>query len=71
MAFVDAEQTGAKDPFSKARAKWHGPWLQDGEKDNAFFARCFDVSDPLDERFVEIARKVFKPMFQHKTREEL
>jgi exodeoxyribonuclease V gamma subunit len=71
MAFVEAEISGSKDPFSKARTKWNGPWLQDGEKDNAFFARCFDASDPLDERFAEIARGVLKPMLRHETREEL
>jgi exodeoxyribonuclease V gamma subunit len=71
MAFVEAELAGAKEPFSKARAKWNGPWRQDGEKDNVFIARCFDVSDPLDERFVEIARAVFQPMLQHETRKEL
>jgi exodeoxyribonuclease V gamma subunit len=71
MAFVDAERTGFKDPLTKARAKWNGPWLLEGEKDNAFFARCFDVSDPLDAGFVEIARMVFKPMLEHEKREEL
>ncbi|HEX7515778.1 MAG TPA: exodeoxyribonuclease V subunit gamma [Chthoniobacterales bacterium] len=71
MAFVEAELAGLGDPFSKAHSKWNGPWHQDGEKDNVFFARCFDVSDPLDERFTEIARVVLKPMLEHETREEL
>ena len=71
MAFVEAEISGSGDPFSKAHSKWNGSWHQDGEKDNVFFARCFDVSDPLDERFTEIARVVLKPMLEHETREEL
>lgn len=71
MALVEAELAGSKDPFSKARSKWIGPWRQDGEKDDRFIALCFDVSDPLDDRFAEIARVVLEPMLQHLTREEL
>jgi exodeoxyribonuclease V gamma subunit len=75
MAFVAAEVNKAGKPDSKARQKWDGAWRKDGkregEKDDVFISRCFDVSDPLDARFVEIARMVFKPMVQHETREEL
>jgi len=71
IAFVEAELTRAKDPFAKARSKWNGLWRQTGEKDNVFIARCFDVSDPLDDRFAELARRVLAPMLQHATREEL
>jgi exodeoxyribonuclease V gamma subunit len=71
MALVEAELTGAKDPFAKARGKWIGPWRQTGERDNRFIARCFDVPDPLNDRFVELARLVVKPMLQHANKEEL
>jgi exodeoxyribonuclease V gamma subunit len=71
MAFVEAELSRAKDPFAKARSKWNGLWRQTGEKDNVFIARCFDASDPLDNRFAELARRVLAPMLQHATREEL
>jgi exodeoxyribonuclease V gamma subunit len=75
MAFVEAELTGTGNPDSKAREKWLGPWRQtgkrEGEKDNAFIARCFDAPNPLDEHFAEIARTVFKSLLQHATREEL
>jgi exodeoxyribonuclease V gamma subunit len=71
MAFVDAELAGGKDPFFKARAKWIGPWRQPGEKDNRFIARCFDVADPLDDRFAELARVVVTPMLEHERLEEL
>ena len=75
MAFVEAELTGAGNPHSKARAQWHGAWRKngkgEGEKDDVFISRCFDVPDPLDDRFEELARMVFKPMFQHETREDL
>jgi exodeoxyribonuclease V gamma subunit len=71
IAFAEAELSRARDPFAKARSKWNGLWRQTGEKDNVFIARCFDVSDPLDERFAELARRVLAPMLQHATREEL
>jgi exodeoxyribonuclease V gamma subunit len=71
IAFVEAELSRSKDPFAKARSKWNGLWRQTGEKDNVFIARCFDVSDPLDDRFAELARRVLTPMLQHATREEL
>jgi exodeoxyribonuclease V gamma subunit len=71
MALVEAELSKSKDPLSKARTKWNGLWRQEGEKDDVFIARCFDVSDPFDDRFAKIARLVLKPMLQHETREEL
>lgn len=74
MAFVEAEVTGEGNPDSKARAKWYGAWRNgkaEGEKDDLFISRCFDMPDSLDERFRELARTVFKPMFQHSKREEL
>jgi exodeoxyribonuclease V gamma subunit len=75
MAFVAAEVTKVGNPDSKARAKWDGAWRKngkrEGEKDDVFISRCFDVTDPLNDRFRELARMVFKPMFQHETRENL
>lgn len=74
MAFAEAEVTGEGNPDSKARAKWYGAWRDgkaEGEKDDLFISRCFDMPNPLDDRFRELARTVFKPMFQHSKREEL
>jgi exodeoxyribonuclease V gamma subunit len=75
MAFVEAEIKGIDKPYNKAREKWYGPWRdkgkREGEKDNLFIARCFDLSDPFDEKFTAIARTVFNPMLEHSSREEL
>lgn len=75
MAFVEAEMTGSGKPYNKAREKWYGPWRKrgkrEGEKDNVFIARCFNLSDPFNESFTTIARAIFRPMLQHATREEL
>ena len=62
-------------PYNKARDKWYGPWRKkgkrEGEKDNVFIARCFDLSDPFNDSFTAIARTIFRPMLQHARREEL
>jgi exodeoxyribonuclease V gamma subunit len=74
MAFVEAEVTGEGKPDSKARAKWYGTWRDgkaEGEKDNLFISRCFDMPNPLEEHFKELARAVFTPMFQHSERKEI
>jgi exodeoxyribonuclease V gamma subunit len=75
MAFVEAQISRQGDPFKKAHDKWDGAWRKDrkrkGEKDDRFIACCFDDSNPLDDRFVQIANMVFEPMLQHETREEL
>ena len=71
MAFVETEVAGEGNPVTKARAKWYGAWRDgkaEGEKDDLFISRCFDMPDPLDERFKELARTVFKPLFQHSKR---
>jgi exodeoxyribonuclease V gamma subunit len=71
MAFVETEVTGEGNPVTKARAKWYGAWRDgkaEGEKDDLFISRCFDMPDPLDEHFQEMARTVFKPLFQHSKR---
>jgi exodeoxyribonuclease V gamma subunit len=76
MAFVDAERSGKGDPSKKANDKWLGPYPQRGEKrrgekDDVFIARCFDGPDPLNERFVELARLIFGPLLEHAKREDL
>jgi exodeoxyribonuclease V gamma subunit len=74
MAFVEAEVTGEGKPDSKARAKWYGTWRNgkaEGEKDDLFISRCFDMPNPLEDRFKELARTVFTPMFHHSNRKEL
>jgi exodeoxyribonuclease V gamma subunit len=71
MAFVKDKMSNRNDPISKARKIWNGSQYQKGEKEDPSFARCFNVSDPLDERFRKIALAVFEPMLQHETQQEL
>ena len=74
LAFVEAERSGKGDPFKKAKDKWEGPYQKNekrrGERDDVFIARCFDA-DSLDERFAELARRIFGPILEHSKREEL
>jgi exodeoxyribonuclease V gamma subunit len=76
MAFAEAERLGKGDPLTKANAKWLGPYPQKGEKrrgekDDVFIVRCFDGPDPLNERFVELARLIFVPLLAHSKRKDL
>jgi exodeoxyribonuclease V gamma subunit len=75
MAFVEAERAGKGDPFKKAKDKWEGIYRRNekprGERDDVFIGRCFDGHDFLDERFVELARLVFRPLLEHAKREDL
>lgn len=75
LAFVQAEQLDQGDPFTKAKAKWLGPFPKKGEKrrgekDDVFITRCFDA-DSMDENFAELARVIFGPILEHSKREEL
>jgi hypothetical protein len=75
MAFVEAERSRKGDPFKKAKDKWEGMWRKNekprGEKDDVFIARCFDGPDSLNERFIELARRVFGPLLEHAERKDL
>jgi exodeoxyribonuclease V gamma subunit len=65
LAFAEAEQSGHKDPFKKARAAWEGGYQMTGEKDDEAIALMFREGDPLDQEFLELARRVFGPLLQH------
>jgi exodeoxyribonuclease V gamma subunit len=75
MAYIATERSGKGDPFKKANEKWKGIWQPNekprGEKDDVFIARCVDGPDPLNERFVELARLIFGPLLEHAKRENL
>ena len=74
MAFADAIVSGRGDPVKKAYGKWEGPFRRvgkrEGEKDDPYFARCFDGPNPFDDPFAEIALKVFKTMLSRLERDE-
>jgi len=65
LAFAEAELSGYKDPLRKARSAWEGGYQMAGEKDDEAIALIFRDADPLDEEFMELARRVFGPLLQH------
>jgi len=69
MAFAHAFVSKEGDPIAKAKEKW-SPYHREGEKDDPYFARCFDGPDPFEDPFSEIALKVFKTMLTHLERDE-
>lgn len=69
MAFADAILRRQKDPIKKAHAKWEGQYRRvgkrEGEKDDPYFALCFENSDPFEDPFADIALKVFETLLNH------
>lgn len=53
---------GRQKALSSARGKWEGGMYASAEADDPNFALCFGEVDPLDERFEELAERVFGPM---------
>ncbi len=57
--------------IQKARLMWQGNNYVNGEGSNQYYEYCFRGSDPLDEEFFELSKKVFFPMILNTTKEEL
>ena len=67
MAYATAEFCSDAEPLRSALQHWHGGWNSPGERENHYVARCFNVEDPLDEKFVAIARTVCGSLVSHST----
>jgi exodeoxyribonuclease V gamma subunit len=67
LAFARAviERNGSPEAaMGAARRVWQGDgeyWA--GESDDAYYRRCFEGQDPLDDEFRELALTVFEPLF--------
>ena len=51
-----------------ARRKWIGDDYQKGEIQDPYNRRCFEYTDPIDQRFQELAEKIYFPIFNHMTK---
>lgn len=51
--------------LQKARRKWMGGEYSRGEFKDVYFTQCFDKTDPLDDRFKQLALEVYEPMLEH------
>lgn len=65
LEFAKAEHAGAKNPLNKAQVKWNGGYQIKGEKEDPVFALLFGDCDPINDEFIELARKVFGVQFEH------
>ena len=65
LEFVKAEHEHRENPLNKANAKWNGGYQIRGEKEDPANALLFQDRNPIDDAFVELARKVLKPLFDH------
>jgi exodeoxyribonuclease V gamma subunit len=54
-----------KKAFDAARRKWIGNDFQRGEIQDPYNRRCFEHTDPLDQRFQQLAEKICFPIFDH------
>jgi len=66
-SFAYAKTMRGKEPsrqkaLNAARAKWEGNWHSDAECDDPHHALCFGDEDPFNERFEELAEKIFGPV---------
>ena len=48
-----------------AQKKWIGNDFIRGESEDQYFKLCFNKTDPLDEEFQKISKKVFTPLLNH------
>jgi len=64
-AFVVESRKDIVKGRKKAREKWLGSDYSSSEKDDAHFSLCFRDVDALDERFEELADRVFGPLMEY------
>ena len=57
----------AEKALDAARKKWLGDAYYRGEIQNPYNRRCFENADPLDQRFRELAERIYYPIFEHLT----
>jgi exodeoxyribonuclease V gamma subunit len=57
----------AEEALDAARKKWLGDAYYRGEIQSPYNLRCFENADPLDQRFRELAERIYYPIFEHLT----
>jgi exodeoxyribonuclease V gamma subunit len=61
---VIERNTSQEAAMGSARRVWQGDGeYRAGESDDAYYRRCFEDQDPLDEEFRDLALTVFEPLF--------
>ena len=54
-----------KQALQKARRKWMGGEYSRGESMDVYYNQCFDKTDPLDDRFKQLALEIYAPLLEH------
>ncbi|MCP5424127.1 MAG: exodeoxyribonuclease V subunit gamma [Gammaproteobacteria bacterium] len=66
LAYAEtARKSPNGDPLSAAQGCWDGNEHRRGEGRHPYYQLAFRYQDPIDETFVELARQVFDPLFEH------
>ena len=50
-----------------AKRKWQGSEYKRGEIEDPYYQRCFKNTDPIDESFEKIAKRIYLPLLAHCT----
>lgn len=70
--FRCARGEGASKALQAARRRWRNrqPSQPPPESEDRHFRFCFRETDPIDEEFVELARRVYGPLWEHRKETE-
>jgi exonuclease V gamma subunit len=63
---MEAERQQKENSLKLARDKWEGSNAGWGEGMQPYYQLAFRHTDPLDEEFAELARRVFEPLLEHR-----
>ena len=68
LAYAEGLHNGKTEEaaLAAARSAWEGGYRSRGDREDADLQTCFRRTDPLDERFVEVADRVFGPLLDHR-----
>ncbi len=68
LAYAEALHNGKTEEaaLAAARSAWEGGYRRTGDREDTDLQTCFRRTDPLDERFCEVAWRVFGPLLDHR-----
>ena len=66
---IQSEKHTRQGALSGARSKWEGDdyGYNPGEGHDPYYQRCFENTDPIDDVFEDIAKRVYEPLLAHLT----
>ncbi len=61
------EKNNRQSALARAKYRWQGDKYSHAESEDPYYQRCFENTDPIDEAFEEIAKRVYDPLLAHLT----